>query len=157
MAKHHRLPQSKTFKKSISEKDRDKGDEDRQFLLPWLLTTRAYMAMRAIVPRAYQRRMRYYYDDHGCLRCSLHRGPHKANGFCARCCRLVASRLMRCYERRMKPKRSHYAQDLLSKGHEARGLLKDLLRWKGPGPTRSRTETLISKNPALETFDRLRE
>jgi hypothetical protein len=157
MAKDCRLPHSKALKKSISKKNRRRSDMEMQFLLPCLLTKRAYLAMRSIVPRDFQRRMRYYYDDHGCLRCGFHRGPHKANGFCLRCCSLVTTRLKRCHDRRKNRKQSRYAQDLLSKGHQAKALLKDLLQWKGSDPTVIRTKTLISKNPALETFDRLRE
>jgi hypothetical protein len=157
MAKYHGLHQDKSFKKSNSKMGWAKSSVGEQLLLPWLLTKRAYLAMRSIVPRDYQRRMRYYFDDYGCLRCGLHRGSHKSNGFCSRCCRLVAMRLNRCCERRRRPKQSRYAQNLLSKGREARALLKDLLGWKGPCPTPGSTKRWISKNPALETFDRLRD
>jgi hypothetical protein len=135
----------------------DKIKDDETILLPWFLTKRATFAIRANVPKHYQTRMRHYFDDYGCLRCGIRRGQHCGNGLCHRCSSLVLTRLKRSYERRARPKRSRYAKDLLSKAHEAKALLKDLLHWRGPAPIRSRIKTSSSQNPALEAFGAYRD
>src|SRR5277367_5475324 len=126
----------------MTSKRRDQIKDDESLLLPWFLTKRATIAIRANVPKHYQIRMRNYFDDYGCLRCSTHRGQHKSNGLCNRCSGLVLARLKRGYERRERPKLSHYAKDLLNK--------------KGPAPLPSRIKASSSQNPALEVFSAYR-
>jgi hypothetical protein len=140
----------------MTAKRRDQIKDDESLLLPWFLTKRATIAIRSNVPKHYQIRMRNYFDDYGCLRCSTHRGQHKSNGLCSRCSGLILARLKRGYERRERPKLSHYAKDLLNKAHDAEVLLKDLLHWKGPAPLPSRIKTSSSQNPALDVFSAYR-
>jgi ribosomal protein L40E len=140
----------------MTRKHRSKNKDDEALLLPWFLTRRATMAIRSNVPKHYQRRMRNYFDDYGCLRCGIRNGTHSGNGLCRRCSGTVLTRLKRSYERRVRPQRSHYAKDLLSKAHVAKALLKNLLHAKGPGSMRSRIKTSSSQNPALEVFSAYR-
>ena len=140
----------------MTTKRRDKIKDDESLLLPWFLTKRATIAIRSNVPKHYQIRMRHYFDDYGCLRCSTHRGQHKSNGLCNRCTGLILARLKRGYERRERPRLSHYAKDLLNKAHDAEALLKDLLHGKGPASLSSRIKTSSSQNPALEVFSAYR-
>jgi len=140
----------------MTTKRRDKIREDESLLLPWFLSKRATLAIRSNVPKHYQIRMRNYFDDYGCLRCGTHRGQHKGNGLCSRCSGFILARLKRSYERRERPKLSHYAKDLLNKAHDAEALLKDLLEWKGPALLPSRIKTSSSQNPALEVFSAYR-
>ncbi len=136
----------------MTAKRHEKIKDAESLLLPWFLTKRATMAIRSNVPKHYQIRMRNYFDDYGCLRCNTHGGQHKGNGLCHRCSGLILARLKRSYERRERPKQSHYAKVLLDKAHDAEALLKDLLQWKGPAPLRSRIATSSFQNPALELF-----
>jgi hypothetical protein len=136
----------------MTAKRRDQIKNDESLLLPWFLTKRATMAIRSNVPRHYPIRMRNYCDEYGCLRCNTHRGQHQGNGLCHRCSGLILARLKRGYERRERPKLSHYAKDLLNQAHDAEMLLKDLSHWKGAAPLPSRIKTSRSQNPALEAF-----
>jgi hypothetical protein len=140
------------FKTIMTAKRRDKIKDDDSLLLPWFLTRRATMAIRSNVPRNYQLRMRNYFDDYGCLRCGTHRGQHRGNGLCHRCSGLVLARLKRSYQRRARPRISHYAKVLLNRAHEAEGLLRDLLHWQGTPSIKKRIKTSSSQNPALEVF-----
>jgi hypothetical protein len=136
----------------MTAKRRDKIKDDESLLLPWFLPKRATMAIRSNVPKNYQMRMRNYFDDYGCLRCGTHRGQHRGNGLCHRCCGLVLMRLKRSYERRTRPKMSHYAKALLNRANDAEVLLKDLLHLNGVPSLNSRIKTSSSQNPALEVF-----
>jgi hypothetical protein len=140
----------------MTTKRRDKIKNDESLLLPWFLTKRATIAIRSNVPKHYQIRMRNYFDDYGCLRCNTRRGQHKSNGLCNRCTGLILARLKRGYERRERPKLSHYAKELLNKAHDAETLLKDLVHWKGPALLPSRIKASSSYNPALEEFSAYR-
>lgn len=140
----------------MTAKRHDHRKDDESLLLPWFLTKRATLAIRSNVPKHYQIRMRNYFDDYGCLRCSTHRGQHKGNGLCNRCSGLILARLKRGYERRERPRVSHYAKELLNKAHDAEMLLKDLLHWKWPPRLPARIKTSSSQNPALEVFSAYR-
>ena len=140
----------------MTAKRRDQIKDDESLLLPWFLTKRATIAIRANVPKHYRIRMRNYFDDYGCLRRNTHRGQHKGNGLCNCCSGLILARLKRGYEPREKPKLSHYAKDLLNKAHDAAMLLKDLSHWKGPALLPNRIKTSSSQNPALEVFSAYR-
>lgn len=140
----------------MAAKRRQPIKDNESLLLPWFLTKRATIAIRSNVPKHYQLRMRNYFDDYGCLRCSTHRGQHKGNGLCNRCSGLILARLKRGYERRERPKLSHYAKDLLNKAHDAEMLLKDLLHWKGPAVLSRRIKASSSQNPALGVFSAYR-
>lgn len=140
----------------MTTKRRDKTKDDESLLLPWFLSKRASLAIRSNVPKHYQIRMRNYFDDYGCLRCGTHRGQHKGNGLCNRCSGMILSRLKRGYERRARPKLSHYAKNLLNNAHGAEMLLKNLLHWKGPAPLPGRIKISSSQNPALEVFSAYR-
>jgi hypothetical protein len=136
----------------VNAKRSNKIKDDESLLLPWFLTKRATLAIRSNVPKHYRIRLRNYFDDYGCLRCNTHRGQHKGNGLCHRCSGLILARLKRGYERRERPRLSHYAKSLLNKALDAEMLLKDLLHWNGPAPLPSRIKTSSSQNPALDVF-----
>ena len=44
------------------------GDEDI-FLQPWYMAKPVSLQMRKFLPSIRLAKMRYYFDDHGCLRC----------------------------------------------------------------------------------------
>jgi hypothetical protein len=140
----------------MTAKRRDKIEDGESLLLPWFLTKRATLAIRSNVPKHYQIRMRNYFEDYGCLRCNTHRGQHKGNGLCHRCSGLILARLKRGYERRERPKLSHYAKVLLNKAHDAERLLKNLLHHKGPALLPTRIKSSSSQNPALDVFSAYR-
>ena len=56
-------PSSKSTRRSAPA-----GDEDI-FLQPWYMAKPVSLQMRKILPSIHLAKMRYYFDDHGCLRC----------------------------------------------------------------------------------------
>src|SRR5580698_9206124 len=53
-------------------------------LQPWFLPRRVSFAIHRLVPKDFWRKMRYVFDDYGCLICGTEAGYH-SNGLCHQC------------------------------------------------------------------------
>lgn len=76
-------------------------DEDI-FLQPWYMPRPVSLQMRKILPSIHLAKMRYYFDDHGCLRCERRDVLYGSNGMCENCSATVRGRLANCLNRRLK-------------------------------------------------------
>jgi hypothetical protein len=72
------------------------------FLQPWFLPKDVYFQIRRILPNAHLSKMRYYFEDYGCLRCGIHDSLYGSNGLCERCSVLIRGRVTRALKRRLK-------------------------------------------------------
>ena len=110
---------------------------DDVFLQPWFLNGAKASAIRRLLPKNFQSRMRFYFDDWGCMICGTKRGLHMSNGMCRRCVDRVRRRLLSSLERRGSEKIEHLSPDRMT-GEErvryAQTLLSDLVKsdWKPP-------------------------
>ena len=96
-------------------------------LQPWFLSRVVSRKIRSIVPNDYWRKMRYYFDDYGCLRCERKSVPYGINGLCRVCYRVVLHRIGLALARRRKTDvKSQYSAQQLRKITYARDLLRDL-------------------------------
>jgi hypothetical protein len=77
------------------------GAEDI-FLQPWYMPKPVSLQMRKILPSIHLAKMRYYFDDHGCLRCERRNILYGSNGMCENCSVIVRGRLANCLEKRLK-------------------------------------------------------
>jgi hypothetical protein len=77
------------------------GDEDI-FLQPWYMPKPVSLQMRKILPSIHLAKMRYYFDDHGCLRCERRDILYGSNGMCENCSVIVRGRLANCLNKRLK-------------------------------------------------------
>lgn len=77
------------------------GDEDI-FLQPWYMPKPVSLQMRKLLPSVHLAKMRYYFDDHGCLRCERRDILYGSNGMCENCSTIVRGRLANCMKRRLK-------------------------------------------------------
>jgi hypothetical protein len=98
MPRHRRKapPSSKSTRRSGRA-----GDEDI-FLQPWYMPKPVSLQMRRILPSIHLAKMRYYFDDHRCLRCERGNILCGSNGMCENCSVIVRSRLANCLEKRLK-------------------------------------------------------
>lgn len=71
-------------------------------LQPWFLDCKLAYAIQRLIPRKYFYRMRWLFDDYGCLRCNRKRTPYGGNGFCSRCRFEIMRRLRYSMRRRAK-------------------------------------------------------
>jgi hypothetical protein len=76
--------------------------DDDIFLQPWYMPKPVSLQMRKILPSIHLAKMRYYFDDHGCLRCERRDILYGSNGMCENCSVVVRGRLANCLKRRLK-------------------------------------------------------
>jgi hypothetical protein len=75
--------------------------DDQVFMLPWFLPKQTYLAVRRILPNIHIAKMRYYFEDYGCMRCERRNVLYRTNGLCERCNTIVRWRLTQCLKKRL--------------------------------------------------------
>lgn len=98
------------------------------FFPPWFLTEKLVLKIDALLPYYYHKRLRFYFDQHGCIRCRRKDVDYCAGGLCKPCNGLISDRLKRT-DRTMKQRYDTDAQapceSFLRKRNSARALLAD--------------------------------
>ncbi len=84
----------------MNRRSRAGGSLNEISLQPWFLNKECTAAIRRIVPRALLHKMRYYFEDWGCLICKSKDRPHASNGMCGQCAARIKKRLFWCLQRR---------------------------------------------------------
>jgi hypothetical protein len=96
-------------------------------LQPWFLPKPLAWKIRSMLPHEYRRKMRYYFDDFGCIKCGRKTARYGFNGFCRVCCELVMHRMAFAFGRRQKVGvKREYSKQQLQRVALARELLRDL-------------------------------
>lgn len=72
------------------------------FLQPWYLPRDVFLAVRRILPNIHLSKMRFYFEDYGCLKCGTREALYGSNGLCERCNVLIRGRVVRALKRRLK-------------------------------------------------------
>jgi len=75
--------------------------DDQVFMLPWFLPKQTYLAVRRILPNVHIAKMRYYFEDYGCMRCERQDVLYRTNGLCEQCNAIVRWRLTHCLKKRL--------------------------------------------------------
>jgi hypothetical protein len=101
---------------------------DEIFLQPWYLSQDAANRVRECLPAEHRHKMRYYFEDYGCLKCGKKDVAYGSNAMCRICVGQTKLRLVFAIKRRwtanMKAtERRPYGLDRMS---EAQRLLKDI-------------------------------
>lgn len=117
--------------------------DDSIFLQPWFVPKDVYLQIRRLLPNAQLSKMRYYFEDYGCLKCSKQTTIYGSNGLCERCSVLIRGRIQRCLQRRLRAVGVTDSQrvnpTVLSSGLDsARSLLRNLTDTKRAAPARRR-------------------
>src|SRR5581483_9264058 len=96
------------------------------FLQPWFVSKAIGWKIQELLPVSYRHKMRYYFDDYGCLRCGRKRTSYGFNGFCKVCVEAVMVRMHSAMQRRQKDREPLriYKKSVLKRVPEARQLLK---------------------------------
>ena len=106
---------------------RDRHTLSEVALQPWFLPRELSWKIRCILPNDYWRKMRYYFDDYGCLRCAQKSVVYGFNGLCRVCYKLIVHRIGFALASRgetgVKPQ---YSKQRLSRIAYAHELLRDL-------------------------------
>lgn len=78
------------------------GPEDELFLQPWFRSKAEYVAIRRILPPSQMLKMRYYFEDYGCLKCGKLNAIYSSNGLCRGCSIIDRARVVLSLKRRFK-------------------------------------------------------
>jgi len=113
-------------------------------LQPWFIDLKTARAVRRILPVDWFHKMRYYFDDYGCMICSKRDAIYASNGMCRGCVDMIQKRLIRSLFRRRRPTiPKQFQMASFSRVKTARLLLSDLISYNQkicqPEPIRSTT------------------
>lgn len=72
------------------------------FLQPWYLPREVYLEIRRILPNIHFTKMRFYFEDFGCLKCGTRDSFYGSNGLCEKCSVLIRGRIVRALKGRLK-------------------------------------------------------
>lgn len=93
-----KLPESDLRRKNSAQEHHPTPDD--LLLQPWFLSRSASTAIRRLIPRQYDSRVRWYFEDYGCFNCRKKNVLYGGNGFCIACRALVRRRLVQSMKRR---------------------------------------------------------
>src|SRR6266446_948888 len=113
--------------KKLGKKAQYNSSMSEDVLQPWFLPRPLCRKIRSMVPNDYWRKMRYYFDDYGCLKRARKTVQYGINGLCRVCYKLILHRISFALAGRRKAgvKPQYSAQQLrrIAYAHE---LLRDL-------------------------------
>lgn len=95
---------------------------------PWFLSKPVSKAILRLIPPEYIARMRWYFDDYGCLYCKRKKVLYQANGFCIECGTMIRKRLVQTVKRRgkkLRPEASRAPSSYFDRVQAAEDLLAD--------------------------------
>lgn len=75
---------------------------DELFLQPWFLPKPTYLKLKKLLPSSQLAKMRYYFEDYGCLKCCSRRALYGSNGMCLECSIVVRGRIAICLKKRFR-------------------------------------------------------
>jgi hypothetical protein len=84
----------------MNKRRQAEGSMNEMFLQPWFSNNECAAAIRRVVPPTLFHKMRYYFEDWGCLICKSKERPHVSNGMCGQCAARIQKRLFWCLQRR---------------------------------------------------------
>jgi hypothetical protein len=126
---------------------------EKAIIQPWFLPHATSVEILRLLPRHWKKRMRYYFDYYGCLRCDRKDLMHGGNGFCTKCHEIVSRRLMFTARRQFKKPPAGEAYpgltEFLSAPKLARQLLRGLVQGRRSAKKSFHIEPRVS-NPARQ-------
>jgi hypothetical protein len=97
------------------------------FLQPWFLPLRTALAVRDMLPTVHRHKMRFYFEDYGCLKCGKKQVRYGSNAMCKLCVQSVKLKMLFAIKRRWTASNPNAeAPRTFKRAAEARKLLADL-------------------------------
>jgi hypothetical protein len=120
-------------------------------LQPWFLPRRVAFAMHRLVPADFWRKMRYVFEDYGCLICGTESGYH-SNGMCHRCHDRTRKKVLFSARRHVGRKRKGRLDlELFRQQKLARNLLSHFASPSAISP-KPRSVQVAQNNPVYEAL-----
>ncbi len=112
-------------------------------LQPWFVPVEIAKSIRRLLPVTHFHKMRFYFDDWGCMRCEKKGVMYGANGMCCRCAQRVQHRVVSSFQKRPGTKLPlTRSPEVCSRVESAKILLSDLVRNKLPRTSRTKLRTI---------------
>jgi hypothetical protein len=113
------------------------------FLQPWFVPVEIARSIRRLLPVAHFHKMRFYFDDWGCMRCEKKGVMYGANGMCCRCAQKVQHRVVSSFQKRhgTTPPLTR-SPEVCSRVESAKVLLSDLVRHRSSQKSRSKLRAI---------------
>ena len=122
--------------KTPGKRGRGATTPDRKYMIsdallqPWFLSLETAKAVLRLIPQKHFSRMRWFFEDFGCLRCRGKKLEYGGNCLCARCRHAVMRCMIRSVERRSKTSKGSKPpsprRGYLDRAEAAKKLLGDL-------------------------------
>jgi hypothetical protein len=109
-------------------KRKDQRLLDDIFLQPWYLPLKTCIAIRNLLPSQQYYKMKFYFEDYGCMICAKKRVKYEANGMCKPCHQRVKLRILFAIKRRWTAKSAMNEPRTFTRIGDAQRILQDLLR-----------------------------
>ena len=106
---------------------REKELLDDIFLQPWFLPLQTAFDIKRILPPEHRHKMRFYFDDYGCLKCGKINVQYGSNALCKLCMQQVKLRLFFAIKRRWTAASPDNLPRTFKRMADAQRLLKDLI------------------------------
>jgi hypothetical protein len=97
------------------------------FLQPWFLPRETAFAVKRIVPPEHRHKLKFFFDDYGCMRCRKRRVVYGSNGLCKSCMQEVKLKLFFAIKRRWTAVSPENLPRTFKRTADAQRLLRDLL------------------------------
>src|SRR5258707_13514969 len=101
---------------------------DDIFLQPWYLPRQTANALRKMLPSEQHHKMKFYFEDYGCMKCGKRKTFYGANGMCRKCHEKVKLRILFAIKRRRTAKSPDNKPRTFTRIGDAQRILSDLLR-----------------------------
>jgi hypothetical protein len=89
--------------------------DDELFLQPWFVSKPLSLKLRKMLPASQLLKMRYYFEDYGCLRCGRREGLYASNGMCKDCSVVIRARVVMSLARRFRKTGAKVDQSAIEK------------------------------------------
>ena len=109
----------------MTKNDRELLDDI--FLQPWFLPRETAFAIRRILPPEHRHKMKFYFEDYGCLRCRQKNAIYGSNALCKNCMQEVKLKMFFAIKRRWRAASADNLPRTFKRMADAQRLLRDLV------------------------------
>jgi hypothetical protein len=97
------------------------------FLQPWFMSRETAFAIRRMLLPEHRHKMKFFFDDYGCIRCKRKGVTYGSNGLCKMCMQTVKLKLFFSIKRRWTAVSPENLPRTFKRMADAQRLLKDLI------------------------------
>lgn len=135
----------------LEDRQRNSSVAEKVLFQPWFLPKRIAFAIHGLVPKQFYRKMRYFFEDYGCMICGTESDYH-SNGMCRLCHERIRKKMMLSVKRRSKSNPRQRLDLLLFRQEKlARKLLMNFPQ-KRTGHLKARRTEPEHSNPVYEAL-----